>query len=82
MTRMELNLDERALARAVDCITAVNRARVKKAQGGHPDSAYVGVPWRRFLELVAAIDEARPGWIDRTYDLMAERAREKKGGTA
>lgn len=69
----DLTPDELALARAIDCIVMVNPDRIARARAGASDSGYVGIPWGRFVRLVDALEEARPGWLERTRALMAEQ---------
>jgi hypothetical protein len=69
----ELTPDELVASRAIECIVVVKRRRLRRAQQGKQDSAFVGVPWSHLIELVDAIEQAYPGWIDRTYDVVEAR---------
>lgn len=67
---MPLSPEEALASKAIEVITSVRQQRIAKAKRGRADSAYVGIPWRRFLELVDEVEEQFPGWIGRTYDLI------------
>jgi hypothetical protein len=55
-------------ARVIDVALSVTPARVRRAQAGNPDSSSVGIPWRRFLELLEALEAAYPGALERTRE--------------
>ena len=72
---MSLTPAERALCRAVELVLSVDPRRIAKARenGGLGDSGRVGVPWAMFVALADAIEEADPGWIERSRAALIEQ---------
>lgn len=70
-TNPNLTPEQILAARVIDVGLAVAPARIRRARVGNPDSGSVGIPWRRFLELLDALEAVYPGALDRTR----ERAR-------
>lgn len=65
---MALNDDQLAIARAIDCIVAVNPRRINAARRNKADSSSVGISWVRFVALVDAVEVAYPGAIERARE--------------
>lgn len=78
---MALTPDEQALARVVDIITMIPERRITRLRSGSDYTARVGVPVHLFLELVDAIEAARPGWVERTREQI-KKDQEARDGTA
>lgn len=75
---MALTPDQMLASKAIDVIVSVTEKRIKKAQAGQQDSSSVGIPWRRFLELVDEVEQQYPGVIADTRKLIAEQKNEKE----
>lgn len=54
-----------------------NRAAWERRKAGAPGhlftSGSVSLSWARFFELADALEAEYPGWIDRTFAVLAER---------